>query len=51
MYKLYLAVFYAQPVGRMALFFTLYCHALLGYTFYKICTPKRHAKTKYVKSK
>ena len=37
MYKLYMAVFlYAKPVGRMAVFSTLCCHATLGCTFYKI---------------
>ena len=38
---------YAQPVGRMALFFTLCCHAPLGCRFYKIGTSKRHIKPKY----
>ena len=51
MYELYSAVFYAQPVGRMALFSTLCCHAPLGRKFYTIHTLNRHLKPKYVKSK
>ena len=43
MYKLYFAVVYTQPVGRMALFSTLCCHASLGSIFHKIRTLKRHS--------
>ena len=51
MYKLYLTVFYVQPIGRRALFSMLCCHALLSCIFYKIHTSKRDTKPKYVESK
>ena len=50
-YELYVTVFYAQLIGRMALFSALCCHTPLGCIFYKIRTSKRHTKPKYVKSK
>ena len=50
MYQPYWAVFYAQPLGKMVPFST-FCHAPLGFTFYKIHASKRHTKSKYVKLK